>query len=146
MDTDVKIPTDEFKSDCGEQGWTESDSGHGHRAEGDRSKNRFEVEIVYIPEEFKKRLDKLDQICSKHFDSLTTDQIEECIRKAVVGYAPHLSEKAVEACVAREMDMVREKDFASYLGQQNRLYEQLLMNMPLPQLLLSPTPPAALMT
>ena len=142
MDTYVKVPTDEFKSDGGQQNqtlnWTEVNSDHCPRAEGDGRKDMYGIELVYIPEKFKKKLDKLDQICTKHFDSLTTDQIEECIRKAVVGFAPRLTKKAVDACVAREMDLVREKDFASYLGPQNRLYKQLLLNMPLPPLFLSP--------
>lgn len=96
----------------------------------------YGVELTYFPD--KKKLERWNEIArsfEEYMNSLTFDEIEELLRKAVPEAYPQFSRDKVEACVAHEMDRVKAKagdgGFSAYItGEDTKLKMRLLVHMP----------------
>jgi hypothetical protein len=95
----------------------------------------YGVGIVYIPEEMKKSLERRDEMgqrFEKYLDSLTSDQIEKLLRKAITEAYPHLSKEQLEACVVREMERAADRGRFSiyFVEEDSEIKARLLENIP----------------
>jgi len=137
MQTNVRI-LDELKNSDGRRDPTPSraelDNGRGCQGGGACGIDMFGIRISYIPDDVKKlleRWDKMGQQIERYFDSLTSDQIEELMRKAIPEAYPFLHRRQIETCVAHEMKRIADRGrFSIYLTEDSRLTMRLRAHMP----------------
>lgn len=94
----------------------------------------YGIELVYTSEQSKKRQkcwDAIERRMEKYLKSLTPNQIEELIRKAVPEAYPFLNDEQIEERIDHEMDQVANSgDFFVYYATNMEMAARLSMHVP----------------